>query len=154
MANVYHQVLIQANCATVFEAVTTQTGLSKWWIANCNVKPEIGFVNEFHTEGHGTNYMKVLALEPNSFTEWECTNTGTPWSGTRVTFTLSDKGDFTCLDFKHTGYPAEDELYAICNYHWARHLFMLKAFCETGIPLLDRKQEEKECKSVLDGKAH
>lgn len=152
MANIYHQVLIQASCATVYETITTQAGLSKWWIASCKVTPVVGSVNEFTTEGHGTIYMKVLALKPHDFVEWECLEFDSVWAGTRVTYTLSDRGKFTCLDFKHTGYPAEDEMYATCNYHWARHLFMLKAFCETGVTLLDRKQEEKECRAVFEGR--
>lgn len=152
MANIYHQVLIPADRQTVYDALTSQAGLSKWWIANCKVKAEVGFVNEFHLEEHGTNYMKVQALVPNTFVEWECVNTDNPWAGTHVTFSLSDRGRYTCLDFKQTGYTAEDEFYATCNYHWARHLFMLKGLCETGISLLDKKQEEKECKAVFENR--
>ncbi|MFD2515407.1 SRPBCC domain-containing protein [Pontibacter locisalis] len=148
MANIYHQVLIHASCATVYEAITTQKGLSEWWIADCKVKPEVGFVNEFHTEGHANVYMKVLTLQPDSFVKWEGVESGDAWTGTHVTFALSEKSDFTCLDFKHTGYADEDELYATCNYHWARHLYMLKVLCETGFTLLDRKQEAKECLAV------
>ncbi|MDX5417691.1 MAG: SRPBCC domain-containing protein [Hymenobacteraceae bacterium] len=153
MANIYHQVLIQADPATVFDAVTTQQGLSGWWIADCSVKPEIGYVNEFQVEGHGTNKMKVLDLQPHTLVEWECLNENDPWTGTRLTFQLSRKGDFTCLDFRHTGYEAEDEVYATCNFHWARHLIMLKALCETGIGQLDQEQERGEVKAVHEGKA-
>ncbi|WP_461489772.1 SRPBCC family protein [Pontibacter sp. HJ8] len=153
MANIYHQVLIQADRHTVFEAVTTQKGLSGWWVADCKVLPEVGFVNEFMVAGHGSNKMKVLVLQPDTFVEWECVNDNDDWTGTHLTFALSDKGDFTCLDFKHIGYPAEDEVYATCNFHWARHLTMLKNLCETGIAQLDQEQERREVKAVHEGKA-
>ncbi|MEJ8800461.1 SRPBCC family protein [Pontibacter sp. H249] len=152
MANVYHQVLIPADRKTVYDALTSQKGLSKWWIADCKVKAEVGFVNEFYLQGHATNYMKVVALKPDTFVEWECLNHDDAWTGTRATFSLSDRGNYTCLDFKHTGYVSEDEFYATCNYHWARHLFMLKGYCETGIPLLDQQQEQKECEAVFESK--
>ena len=153
MANIYHQVLIQADQKIVFDAVTTQDGLSKWWIQDCVVKPEAGVVNEFYVTGHGANYMKVLALQPYSFVEWECLNENDPWTGTHITFTISTKGDFTCLDFKHNGYAAEDEIYATCNFHWARHLSILKTLCETGMSTLNKEQEQAEVKAVHEGKA-
>ncbi|WP_242929341.1 SRPBCC family protein [Pontibacter vulgaris] len=152
MANIYHQVLIKAARKTVYEAVTTQVGLSKWWIADCNVKPEIGYVNEFVVAGYGKNLMKVLALQTDTFVEWECLNENDPWTDTHLTFTLSDKGDFTCLDFRHTGYVAEDQVYATCNFHWARHLIMLKELCETGISQLNEAQEKREVDAVHKGK--
>ncbi|WP_439883267.1 SRPBCC family protein [Pontibacter sp. MBLB2868] len=148
MADIYHQVLIQADRKTVYEAVTTKKGLSNWWIATCKVKPEVGFMNEFATEGYGTNYMKVLVLEPEKLVKWECNNLGDAWKGTFITFAISEKGAFTCLDFKHEGYASADEVYATCNYHWARHLFMLKVYCEKGISLLNQEQESKEIKAV------
>jgi uncharacterized protein YndB with AHSA1/START domain len=153
MANIYHQVLIQADRQTIYEAVTTQSGLSRWWVADCSVKPEIGFVNEFRVAGHGSNKMKIRALQPDTFVEWECMNDEDDWTGTHLSFALSDRGDFTCLDFKHTGYPAEDEVYATCNFHWARHLTMLKTLCETGISQLDQERERSEVKAVHEGKA-
>ncbi|WP_017733881.1 SRPBCC family protein [Nafulsella turpanensis] len=148
MANIYHQVLIEADKATVYEAVTTQKGIAGWWIADCEVKPEVGFINTFKAGEGIYNKMEVTALEPDSFVSWRCVNKNDEWSGTLLTFTLSTKGSFTCLDFKHTGYAAEDELYATCNYHWARHLGMLKEFCETGQPQLNPEREKKEVKAV------
>lgn len=152
MADIYHQVLINASKATVYEAVTTQRGLSRWWIADCNAKAEVGFVNEFNN-GEFTNKMKVVALEPAKYVEWECVNSADEWAGTRISFGLSDKGDFTCLDFRHNGYPEANEMYATCNFHWARHLHMLKELCETGANQLDKDKERKHIDAVHKGKA-
>ena len=70
MAEIYHQVVIRANGETIYNAVTTQEPLSRWWIADCTVKPEVGFVNEFRVEGHGVNKMKVVDLQPGRRVEW------------------------------------------------------------------------------------
>ena len=148
MSNIYHQVLIKADKSKVYQAVTTQQGLSQWWIANCNLRPEVGYVNVFEVEGYGRNLMKVLALKPDTFVEWSCLNENDPWTGTHITFALSEKGDYTCRDFKHSGYAAEDEVYTTCNFHWARHLTMLKELCETGISQLNLEQERKEVEAV------
>ncbi|RIJ42374.1 SRPBCC family protein [Pontibacter oryzae] len=152
MATIYHQVLIQASREAVYEAVTTQHGLSKWWIQDCTVKAEKGFINEFRMAGHGTNLMEVLALQPPTFVEWRCLNKNDPWTDTHLTFEITTKGDFTCLDFKHMGYPNPDHIYATCNFHWARHLAILKIYCETGISTLNQTEEEQQVKAVLEGK--
>lgn len=152
MANIYHQVLINASNESVFDAVTTQQGLASWWILDNISKPEKGFVNVFKVEGYGQNRMKVLMLEKPGYVEWECINENDEWTSTRVIFKISSKGDFTCLDFRHNGYPSENEIYATCNYHWARHLNMLKDYCETGKPQLNREQEQREVKAVHEGR--
>ncbi|MDX5437235.1 MAG: SRPBCC domain-containing protein [Pontibacter sp.] len=152
MANIYHQVLIQADQKTVFNAVTTQEGLAMWWIQDCTVKQEVGFVNTFRVAGYGTNQMEVIELQPYTFAAWRCLNQDDPWTDTHITFAISTKGDFTCLDFKHIGYAAEDEVYATCNYHWARHLAILKEYCETGFSSLNQTQELKEVNAVHKGK--
>ena len=97
--------------------------------------------------------MEVRALTPNTFIAWKCLNENDAWSGTEISFELSEQSDFTCLDFKHSGYRQQDGLYATCNYHWARHLSMLKELCETGKPQLDQEKEEKEVAAVHGKKA-
>ena len=152
MANIYHQVLIKAPEKAVYDAVTTHEGLSAWWIKDNTVKAEKDFVNTFNVEGYGQNRMKILQLESPAYVEWECINENDEWTGTRVIFRISTKGDFTCLDFRHNGYPSENEIYATCNYHWGRHLSMLKVYCETGKPQLDQDREKAEVDAVHNKK--
>ncbi|MFH1296577.1 MAG: hypothetical protein ABIJ04_04805 [Bacteroidota bacterium] len=45
--------------------ITTQEGLSKWWLADCTVRPELGFINEFRYHGYVSNKMKIIDLQPN-----------------------------------------------------------------------------------------
>jgi len=153
MPTIFHRVLIRADRAKIYDAITTKEGLSKWWIADCIAKPEIGFINESKVGKHVHNKMKVIDLKPGTSVEWECLNEKDAWTGTHVTFELSEKGDFSCMDFKHKGYKNQDGFFATCNYHWGRHLTMLKNFCETGKAQVDKKKEIKEVKAVRHGKA-
>lgn len=149
MADIYHQVLINASREKVYEAVTTWAGISKWWTRECTVRAEVGHINEFRTPD-GTIRMKVLVLDPAAYVEWVCINDRGAWAGTHITFSLSDRGNYTCLDFRHMGFREAGEVYATCNFHWARHLFMLKEYCESGKNLLDSSHERRELHDVMN----
>lgn len=150
MAEIYHQVLIGASRQRVYDALTTHYGLSKWWAADCTVKAEVGFINLFRIAGHVNNRMKIVALDPAKYVEWECVNEHDKWGGTHIKYALSEKDGFTCLDFKHTGFADTDEFYATCNYQWGRHLNMLKEYCETGRILFDSIRERPELDDVMN----
>jgi uncharacterized protein YndB with AHSA1/START domain len=130
MAIIYHQILIKAVRSKIYEAITTQGGISRWWTADCVVKPEVGFINEFRIGTQAHYKMKVIHLQSGYSVEWKCLNQHDDWSGTQLSFHLADKGEHTCLDFKQTGFSSESEAYASSNYQWARHLTLLKEYCE------------------------
>ena len=69
MAIIYHRIPIKASKPSVFEAITSQEGISQWWTSDCVVKPVVGFVNEFRF-GAETHYrMKVVLLQPGRSVE-------------------------------------------------------------------------------------
>jgi uncharacterized protein YndB with AHSA1/START domain len=132
MAIIYHQVVIKANRSKIYEAITTQGGLSRWLTPDCVVKPEVGFMNEFRIGTEAHHRMKVVLLQSGHSVEWKCMNQHDDWSGTQLSFHLTEKGGQTCLDFKHTGFSSENEAYAASNYRWAGFLTSLKVYCEAG----------------------
>jgi uncharacterized protein YndB with AHSA1/START domain len=134
MAIIYHQVLISAVRSRIYDAITTQEGISEWWTADCLVKPVVGFINEFRIDPQTHYRMKVVHLQPGLSVEWKCVNQHDDWSGTQLSFHLVDKGPETLLDFKHTGFTTENEEYAISNFRWAKYLMMLRDFCEKSGP--------------------
>ena len=149
MATIFHQVVIEADKDRIYDAITTQQGLSRWWIADCTVKPELGFVNEFCVEGHGVNLMKVVDLQPGRRVEWECCNVDDPWTGTRIVFEIAEKSSGCVLSFKQIGWREQDDFFATCNFHWARHLAMLSHLCATGESQLVRATERDEVRKVV-----
>jgi uncharacterized protein YndB with AHSA1/START domain len=150
MQTIYHQILIKTTFETVFKAITTQEGLSKWWLSDCIVKPELGFINKFRYQGLVNNKMKVIDLETNQRVEWECIESDPQWIGTHVIFELSMHDDLVKLNFKHTDWKEQTEFFGTCSYHWGRHLTMLREYCETGIGQVDQKKESEEIRRVKD----
>ncbi len=148
MATIFHQVVIEAGKNRIYDAITLQSGLSQWWMADCTVKPEVGFVNLFRMEGHGTNKMKVFDLQHCRRVEWECCNDDHPWTGTRIIFEIAEKKDACVLSFKHAGWKEQTDFFGTCSFHWARHLLMLAHLCETGKSQLDRQKERAEVRKV------
>jgi uncharacterized protein YndB with AHSA1/START domain len=133
MAIIYHRIHIRADKSKVFEAITTQEGFTQWWTSDCVVKPTVGFINEFRLGAEAHYRMKIILLQPSRAVEWKCLNQHDDWSGTQVSFVLTEKGEYTYLDLKHTGFASENEEYGAINYQWGQYLAMLKSYCEAGV---------------------
>ena len=131
MPDIRHKLTIKAPPAKVYQAVTTQEGLSNWWCRNTIAKPETEFVNSF-TFGKFVIEMKVTKLSPVQRVEWECLRATEEWLGTDVSFDLEEKEGNTILRFGHNNWNAVTDLFAVCSYDWAIFLRSLKLLCETG----------------------
>jgi uncharacterized protein YndB with AHSA1/START domain len=131
MADIRMNVTIKVAPQIVYNAITSQEGLSNWWAKETIAKPEVGFVNVF-TFGKFRNEMKVTKLVPDKRVEWECINSIEEWIGTGINFDLEEKEGKTIVRFTHGGWKAVTDLFAGCTYDWARFMTSLKSLCETG----------------------
>jgi uncharacterized protein YndB with AHSA1/START domain len=131
MTEIRHNVVIKASPEKIYEALTTQNGLSKWWTTQTTAEPSLGFINTF-TFGNFVNKMEVATLDPNVRVEWNCVDSIEEWIGTKIHFDLQKQVDKTLLRFGHTGWKEVTDMYANCNYDWAQFLKSLKLLCETG----------------------
>jgi uncharacterized protein YndB with AHSA1/START domain len=131
MADIRHNVVIKAAPEKIYEAITTQQGLSGWWAKQTTARPETGFVNIF-SFGSFRNEMKVIHLSPNKKVEWQCIRSIEEWMHTNISFDLEEKDGRTILRFAHSGWRAATDTFAGCNYDWGRFMTSLKSFCETG----------------------
>jgi uncharacterized protein YndB with AHSA1/START domain len=131
MADIRHNVNIKANAEKIYEAITTRDGLAGWWTTDTVAEPKEGSVNIF-TFGTNRIEMTIKKLVPDSHVEWECTNAIEEWKGTKVFFDLEQREGKTMLRFNHAEWRAVTDMFAGCNYDWARFLASLKSFCETG----------------------
>ena len=143
METIAHQVWINASKGTVYDAVTTTEGLSKWWINDCTAKPEIGYTNIFRMGGNVHDKMLIVDLKPGEYVEWECVNDKGLWTGTHLSFEIIEKQGVSMLNFKHSRWESQTEFFTICNFHWARHLLMMKGLCETGNNQVIQSEEAK-----------
>lgn len=140
MAAIEHFNTIKAPAAKVFQALSTQEGLAEIWTRELNVKPELGFINEFKF-GNELDLMTVIKLEPDKRIEWLCVQSDPEWVGTVISFEMIENGEKTNIRLKQDGWKEVNDFYRSCNYHWAWFLYSLKCYCEDGkgIPYQDRK---------------
>jgi len=132
MAHIHHLLPIKAEKRQIFDAITSQKGLSKWWTKDCLAQPVTEYVNKFKFGELIENHMKVIDLQPDKRVEWECIKSVKEWIGTRVIFEIIDKDGMNFLNFLHIGFENEDDFFASCNFNWAKNLISLKNLCETG----------------------
>lgn len=131
MIDIKHKLTIKTTPDIVFNAITTQQGLESWWAKQTIAKPEVGFVNVF-TFGTARNEMEITELTQNKKSEWKITKSTDEWVATTISFDLEEKDGKTILRFTHAGWRAATDLFAECNYAWARFMTSLKLYCETG----------------------
>ena len=154
MPHIRHELVIAAPAETIYNAITTEGGLSSWWTPATKAKPEVNSIARF---GFGPAYskeMKIVKLIPYEQIQWVCMTGAEEWMGTTLTFQLQpgDKELFlkshpeltdqvqqqkhmnegTLLVFCHDDWKEYTPMFAECNYTWGRFLRSLKSFCETG----------------------
>jgi len=132
MKSILHRLEINAPLEKVYEAITTQEGLSGWWTPETKAKPELGSIARF---AFGPDYfkeMKIEELKPPSRVKWLCVKGYKDWIGTTVTFELQSHEKGTLLFFHHDGWKEYTQGFAACSYDWAIFLRSLKFLCETG----------------------
>ncbi|MCH5686230.1 SRPBCC domain-containing protein [Niabella sp. W65] len=129
---IHHRLLIEKPPHVVYEALTTQAGLSAWWTPETIAQPEAGSVSRFQ---FGPDYFKeleIVQLVPDRLVQWQCLKGFEDWIGTVMTFELTAHDKGTVLTFHHEGWKAYSNELASCSFDWALFLRSLKFLCETG----------------------
>lgn len=130
--SIYHRLLIETPVEKVYEALTTQQGLSGWWTPDTIAEAEVGSILRF---GFGPDYfknMKVTELKPYSLVQWECIHGFEDWIGTTLTFELEPHQKGCILLFHHDGWKSYTREFASCSFDWALFFRSLKFLCEKG----------------------
>lgn len=132
MADIFHDFPIRAPLDQVFEAVSTPSGLDRWWTKASEGEPSQGAEYEL---SFGPEYdwrAEITRCVPNSEFELEMVRADHDWIGTRVGFRLERRGAATWVRFYHTGWPATNEHYRISCTCWALYLRILRRHLEHG----------------------
>ncbi|MGI8498379.1 MAG: SRPBCC family protein [Gemmatimonadaceae bacterium] len=133
MSEILHQLLIHAPTASVYEAIATRDGLSRWWTQDVRGEPAVGQVLSFGFNQRATDFrMEVLLLEPDRRVRWRCLDGHPEWAGTEIEFALTAADPNSLLRFHHQRWLWRDGLLAQCSFDWARYLMSLRALVETG----------------------
>lgn len=153
MNNIRHQLIIQAPAEKIYDAITTQQGLSAWWTPNALATAAVDSIARFPFGPGYFKEMKIIELKPFELIKWNCIKGADEWIGTNISFKLlsGNKSSFlnshpemqgqveqqkddngTLLIFHHDNWKDYTPMFAECNYTWGQFLRSLKLLCETG----------------------
>ena len=132
MLEITHRIGIACSPDEVFNALTTDEGLSQWWTSDTSGAGAEGSLIEFRFNGMGPDF-EVIELQPDSLVRWKHSGTTpAPWIGTKVSFQLMSEGSQTYVLFSHSDWKERSDFMAHCSTKWAVFLLSLKEAIETG----------------------
>lgn len=131
MADINHEIKINAAPAAVYHALTSAPELSKWHTAQ--IKSTSGQGESFTIHPTDGPVFEWKVLKPDAHTvEWQCIAGPGDAAGTIARFQLSALGDGrTLLEFSHSGWPGTHGNFRKCNTLWAVLLFHLQKYLNT-----------------------
>ena len=133
MEKIIHLLDIAAPRQTVFGALTSQEGLSRWWTRRVKSDDRVGGLIYFtFVEGFNPD-MEIIELTPDAIVKWLCVGGHENWFESTLTFTLRDVMPGTRLIFEQVFKRNQtEEDYGAYNYKWGYFLTSLKRYCESG----------------------
>lgn len=135
MAELRHQIPINATPGKVYAALSTQAGLRGWWTADTTADEKVGGRADFGFDKRQTVFrMKIEKLEPDKQVIWSCHGEQPEWNGTVLTWDISREGNTTMLRFIQGGWKSMSEMYAMCNSSWGELMHRLRDYAEGKNP--------------------
>jgi uncharacterized protein YndB with AHSA1/START domain len=135
MAEIKHQINIQATPEKVYAALATQNGLRSWWTADTKADEKTGGKAEFGFDKRGMVFrMNIDKLDPGKGVVWSCHGDHPEWNGTVLTWALSPEGGGTTLRFAQRNWKSVSDFCATCNSTWGELMYRLKDYVEGRNP--------------------
>ena len=129
---IIHRIGIACPPDKVFNALTTNEGLSQWWTTDTTGAGDVGSVIEFRFNGMGPDF-EVVELQTDSLVRWKHSGQmPEAWIGTEVSFQLNSDGKQTYVLFQHSNWRERTDFMGHCSTKWAVFLLSLKQAIETG----------------------
>jgi len=128
MFSINHIIRINANVSEVFEAISTNTAIAKWFtVTECD-RWAIGSKVVWFDD----TIMSIIQFEENRCVALHVTEGG-GWENTDIRFLLEPDANRTILRFDHSSWRAITDHFRDCSMSWAYFLESLKQFLETGL---------------------
>lgn len=132
MAEIAHEIKIDASAERVFAALSTPDGMRGWHTAAVDGGGVVGTDWRLRFEGGPTFAWRVTASDPDRMVEWECVEGPGDSVGTRVTYLVRPLDDGrTLVEQRHSGWPDTDGNFRKCNTLWGLLLDHLRRYVET-----------------------
>jgi uncharacterized protein YndB with AHSA1/START domain len=137
MFDIVHRIGIKASPDRVYSALSSTTGVSRWWTndiaGDSIVGSNISFFFRLPSgELKGSMVMRVKELSSPSRVVWECIDGPPEWIATHISFDLKEEDNQTTVRFAHRGWKEEVEFTAHCSMKWAVFLLSLRDYVQTG----------------------
>lgn len=132
MVAIHHRIGIKASPESIYQTLTTNEGLARWWTNDVSGAGDVGSIIQFRFNGGGPDF-EVTELVENKTVHWQHSgNVPEPWMGTEITFHLQKEDDQTYVQFSHFNWHETSDFMAHCSTKWAVFLLSLKEALETG----------------------
>ncbi|NND80961.1 MAG: SRPBCC domain-containing protein [Gammaproteobacteria bacterium] len=133
MREIVHRVGIKASPAEVYNQLTTDAGLAKWWTSFTTGAGPVGSVIEFDFRSVQVPFQ-VIELIENELVRWRHVgDSDDVWFNTEVSFTIEPEHAQTFVLFRHGGWPDKLHFMAHCSTKWGVFMLSLKESLEHGI---------------------
>jgi uncharacterized protein YndB with AHSA1/START domain len=135
MAELRHQIPINATPERVFAALATQAGLRNWWTVDATADEKVGGKADFGFDNRQTVFrMKIEMLEPGKQVVWSCHGEQPEWNGTVLRWDIAREGKVTMLRLTQGGWKSMSEMYAMCNSSWGELMHRIRDYVEGKNP--------------------
>ncbi|MDH3218498.1 MAG: SRPBCC domain-containing protein [Gammaproteobacteria bacterium] len=132
MAEIRHRVGIKGNAAEIYQLLTTDAGLSRWWTTDTSGAGEVGSIIYFRFGDDGPRF-EVIELIPDRLVRWRHHGElPKAWMGSEILFELSHDEKQTLVNFSHYNWHKADEFFAHCSTKWAIFMMSIKSCIESG----------------------
>jgi hypothetical protein len=117
--DIIHYFQVKSPIESVFEAISSARGISKWWSRKTTGYSEFGALLELEFSDDVHWQAQVTEMDPD-------------WMDSRVGFQLSSGPEAVDVKFYHKGWKEANDHYYISSYCWAMYLRIMKRYVEFG----------------------
>ena len=132
MAEINHDISINAASETIYEALTTTQGLQAWFTEHVSGSGQVGTDWKLSFTDQPFFCWRILVSEPHQVA-WKCLEGPGNSPGTEVEFSLKPISKTqTILTISHRGWIANDPKFTRCIEIWRTLMNHLQRYCEVG----------------------
>ena len=131
--SIYHDVLVNSDSKTLFDAITLPEHLNNWWPLKSSGKPELHNEYNFYFSPEYDWYGKVIHYELNASFHIKMTQSDSDWDPTTFGFNLEEINNDIQLHFFHINWSKRNHHFKCSSFCWAMLLNGLKNYVEKGI---------------------
>ena len=130
---IWHELLVNASPAKLYEEVAKPEGLAHWWTTGARGGSEVGECLEFWFDDFCASVAEIMTLIPGELVRWHIIGgAAKDWLETDVEFKIIHDSSRTILHFRHSNWKEHAKQFPHCTMGWAIFLLSLKEFAETG----------------------